>query len=105
VADCIEGTQQIMRSGVETPLNLGSDELVDRDQLVDVIKVAGVRLARHYNRAAPQGVRDRCSDNTLICKKLGWGPQRRSGSGLRGPIAGLPTSWRAIGASGTVFGS
>jgi nucleoside-diphosphate-sugar epimerase len=75
IADCIEGTRRIMDSGVRTPLNLGSDEIVTINQLVDVIEeVAGVRLRRRYNLLAPQGVRGRCSDNTLIRETLGWAP-------------------------------
>lgn len=75
IDDCVYGTQAIMASDVREPINLGSDELVTINQLVDVVEaIAGVRLKRHYNRSAPKGVRGRNSDNTLILERLGWAP-------------------------------
>ena len=64
-----------MASEVADPVNIGSDELVTINQLVDVVEgIAGVRLKRRYNLDAPRGVRGRSSDNTLITQKLGWAP-------------------------------
>jgi GDP-D-mannose 3',5'-epimerase len=76
IDDCIQGTQAIMASDTITfPINLGSSEKVTINQLVDVVEeIAGVRLKRHYNLAAPRGVNGRNSDNTLIRKMLGWEP-------------------------------
>jgi nucleoside-diphosphate-sugar epimerase len=75
IDDCVYGTQAIMASDIESPLNLGSAELVTIDQLVDIVEeIAGLRLRRTYNPNAPQGVRGRNSDNTLIRQKLSWEP-------------------------------
>lgn len=75
VDDCVEGTRRLMSSDVSAPINVGSDELVSVNQLVDVIEeVAGVRLERRYLPEAPMGVRGRSSDNTLIRRELGWAP-------------------------------
>jgi nucleoside-diphosphate-sugar epimerase len=75
IDDCLTGTRRIMSSDVREPLNLGSDELVTIDQLVDIVeKIADVRLKRRYKLDAPKGVRGRNSDNTLIEAKLGWAP-------------------------------
>jgi nucleoside-diphosphate-sugar epimerase len=75
VADCVYGTKAIMDADVEEPINLGSDELVTIDGLVDVVEeIAGVELRRRYDPRAPQGVRGRNSDNTLIRRTLGWAP-------------------------------
>jgi GDP-D-mannose 3',5'-epimerase len=75
IDDCVEGTLRIMRSDVEEPLNLGSDELVSVNQLVDMVQeIAGVSLKRVHDLSAPQGVRGRNSDNTLIREKLDWAP-------------------------------
>jgi nucleoside-diphosphate-sugar epimerase len=75
VDDCIEGTQLLMASDVSEPLNIGSDRLVTVNRLVDIVEeIAGVRLRRRYVPAAPQGVRGRNSDNTLIRERLGWEP-------------------------------
>src|SRR5690606_13449975 len=45
IDDCIKGTELIMHSLVEEPLNLGSDQLVTINQLVDIAEsIAGLRL-------------------------------------------------------------
>jgi nucleoside-diphosphate-sugar epimerase len=73
IDDCVAGTQVLMASEVVEPLNIGSDELVTINQLVDIVEeIAGVRLKRRFNLDAPIGVRGRSSDNTLIKQKLGW---------------------------------
>jgi GDP-D-mannose 3',5'-epimerase len=75
IDDCVRGTQAIMASDIREPINLGSDELVTINQLVDIVEgIAGIKLKRRYNRDAPKGVRGRNSDNTLIKQKLGWAP-------------------------------
>jgi nucleoside-diphosphate-sugar epimerase len=64
-----------LHSNVEEPLNIGSDEMVTINQLVDIVEeIAGVKLQRNYRLDAPIGVRGRNSDNTLIKAKLGWAP-------------------------------
>jgi len=75
VDDCLYGTKRLMASDVVDPLNLGSDELVSINQLVDIVEgVAGIKLQRIYKLDAPKGVRGRNSDNTLIKAMLGWVP-------------------------------
>jgi nucleoside-diphosphate-sugar epimerase len=75
IDDCVAGTQVLMASEVVEPLNIGSDELVTINQLVDIVEgITGVRLKRRFNLDAPTGVRGRSSDNTLIKRKLGWAP-------------------------------
>ena len=84
IGDCLEGTLRIARSDVRDPLNLGSDERVTIDQLVDLVEnIAGVRLKRRYNVEAPKGVRGRNSDNALIKSRLGWAPSTSLAEGLR----------------------
>jgi len=87
IDDCLYGTKAIMASDIIDPLNLGSDELVSINQLVDIVeKIAGVTLKRSYKLDAPKGVRGRNSDNTLIQARLGWAPldraRRRHGENL-----------------------
>jgi nucleoside-diphosphate-sugar epimerase len=75
IDDCIQGTQTIMHSSITEPINLGSDELVTINGLVDIVEdIAGVRLKRTYNLKAPKGVNGRNSDNTRIRTLLGWAP-------------------------------
>lgn len=75
IDDCLHGTQMLLHSDVTEPLNIGSDEMVTINQLVDIVEeIAGVRLKRNYKLEAPKGVRGRNSDNTLIKARLGWAP-------------------------------
>ena len=83
IDDCLKGTQLIMESDVTEPINLGSDELVTVNGLVDIVEaIAGTKLKRRYNLDAPKGVRGRNSDNTLILERLGWAPSIRLEDGL-----------------------
>lgn len=83
IDDCLEGTLKIMNSDILEPINLGSSELVSINQLVDIVEgIAGIKLKRKYNLTAPQGVRGRNSDNTLIQKLLNWEPSISLQDGL-----------------------
>ncbi len=84
IDDCTKGTQMIMESEIHEPLNLGSNELVTINQLVDIVEeIAGVKLQRKYNLNAPKGVNGRNSDNTKILQLLGWEPSIRLREGMR----------------------
>ncbi len=75
VDDCIDGTIKLMGSAVAEPINIGSSELVSINQLVDMAaEIAGIEPIRSHDLSAPQGVRGRNSDNTLIQARLGWEP-------------------------------
>jgi GDP-D-mannose 3', 5'-epimerase len=75
IDDCVEGTLRLTASDVREPLNVGSEQLVTINELVDMVEeIAGISLKRNYNLSAPQGVRGRNSDNTLIEERLGWAP-------------------------------
>jgi len=83
VDDCVYGSQLLAASDVVEPLNIGSSELVSINQLVSIVEdIAGVALDRRYNLDAPQGVRGRNSDNTLIRQRLGWEPSISLRDGL-----------------------
>ena len=84
IDDCLDGTLRLMESDVTEPLNIGSDQLVTINQLVDIVEgMAGVRFTRRYKLDAPKGVRGRNSDNTLVRAKLGWAPSIRLEDGMR----------------------
>ncbi len=83
IDDCLLGTEMIMNSGIDSPINLGSSELVTINQLVDIVEeIAGIRLKRTYNLNAPKGVNGRNSDNSMILDRLGWQPSIRLRDGL-----------------------
>jgi nucleoside-diphosphate-sugar epimerase len=88
IDDCLEGTLRLTASDVREPLNIGSDQLVTINQLVDIAEsIAGITLDRRYRLDAPQGVRGRNSDNTLIRERLGWAPSVSLEDGLAATYA------------------
>jgi nucleoside-diphosphate-sugar epimerase len=83
IDDCIHGTQLIAGADDPEPVNLGSDELVTINEMVDLVEaIAGVKLERHHDLSAPQGVRGRSSDNTEIVRRYGWAPSTTLADGL-----------------------
>jgi len=83
IDDCVEGTIRIMDSNVSEPLNVGSSELVTINELIDAVEeIAGVGVERRNDLGAPQGVRGRNSDNTLIRAALDWAPMIPLAEGL-----------------------
>ena len=83
IDDCLFGTVALTKSDVREPLNIGSDELVTINQLLDIVEdIAGVTLTRRYNLNAPKGVRGRSSDNTRVKQKLGWAPAMKLRDGM-----------------------
>jgi len=83
IDDCLRGTIMLMESDYEEPLNIGSDRLVTIDELADItIKISGKKIEKRYNTSAPQGVRGRNADLTLVKKVLGWEPKVSLEEGL-----------------------
>jgi nucleoside-diphosphate-sugar epimerase len=83
IDDCVYGTERLMWSDVNEPLNVGSSELVSINQMVDIVEgIAGVELERNYLLDAPKGVRGRNSDNTRILELFGWEPSTTLRDGL-----------------------
>jgi GDP-D-mannose 3',5'-epimerase len=49
IDECLEGTLRMMRSGFAGPVNIGSDEMVTIDQLVDIIAgIAGKTIKKRH---------------------------------------------------------
>jgi nucleoside-diphosphate-sugar epimerase len=72
-----------MASDYSEPLNLGTEELVSIDTLVEMVcGVAGKHLLPWHNLNKPQGVRGRNSDNTKLREVLDWEPQTNLLTGL-----------------------
>jgi len=88
IDDCVRGTQSIMGSDIEDPINLGSAELVSINKLVDLVAdIAEIEVERVHDLSAPQGVRGRNSDNTMILDRLGWEPSITLREGLEATYA------------------
>lgn len=98
IDDCVEGIHRIMRSDYPHPLNLGTDELVTINQLVDLVaETAGKHIAKRHDTSKPQGVRGRNSDNSRIQEVLGWGPQMPLKEGLKPTYHWIESELRAAG--------
>lgn len=83
IDECLEGVARLMNSDVEDVLNIGSDEMISINDLVQLIaRIAGKHIILE-NVRGPEGVRGRKSDNTLIKEKLGWAPSATLEDGLR----------------------
>ena len=75
VDDCVKGSQLVLKGDSPVPVNVGSSELVTINQLYTMVEeFAGITCRRTYQLDAPQGVRGRNSDNTLIKEIYGWEP-------------------------------
>ena len=84
IDDCITGIIKIMESDIRVPVNLGSDELVSINQLIDYVsKISNYNIDKKYLLDAPKGVRGRNSDNEFIFKQLSWKPSINLIDGLK----------------------
>jgi hypothetical protein len=98
VDDCVEGIYRIMGSGYPRPLNLGTDELVNIDQLVDsVSEITGKRIIKRHDPSKPQGVRGRNSDNSRLRQVLGWEPEISLRQGLTSTYAWIESELEKTG--------
>jgi len=82
VDECVEGIVRLMESDFSGPVNIGSDEMVTINQLVDIVCDIAQKNATKKHIPGPLGVRGRNSDNRLIRAKLGWTPSRPLMEGL-----------------------
>ena len=83
IDECIEATRRLMDSDFIGPVNIGSEEMVTINQLVDIAaKVSGKEVKRNHIDG-PLGVRGRNSNNDLIREKLGWNYSQTLEEGIR----------------------
>jgi GDP-D-mannose 3',5'-epimerase len=83
IDDAVSATVLLMKSDYDKPINIGSDRLVTINKLADmVIKISGKKISKNYNLNAPQGVRGRNADLTLVKKVLNWQPEVSLEEGL-----------------------
>lgn len=83
IDDCVEGIYRLMRSDYFDPINLGQDRLISINELVSIVaSIAGKNVRCTHDLGAPQGVRGRNSDNTLLRAELNWEPRVSLEEGL-----------------------
>ena len=73
IDDCIDGTLKLFNSDFREPLNIGSDEQVSINQLIDIAeKISGIKVKKNYQLDKPKGVRGRSSNNDKLKEVLQW---------------------------------
>jgi len=73
IDDCIKGTLDVFNSDKYDVFNIGSEEQVSINEMIDKIEeIADFKIKRNYQLDKPKGVRGRSSDNSYVTKKLGW---------------------------------
>ncbi len=83
IDDCVKGTVALMDSDYDKPLNIGSDRMVSVDELADIIiKISSKKITKTYDLSAPEGVKGRNADLTLVKEVLGWEPKVSLEDGL-----------------------
>ena len=85
IDDCIEGTLRLFESNYSEPVNIGSDEQVSINQMIEIIEIiSGIKkLDRVYQLDKPKGVRGRSSNNDLVKKILKWSYKIQLKDGLK----------------------
>lgn len=89
IDECLEGVIRLTRSDFEGPVNIGSEEMVTINQLVDLVSEISGKTILKRHIPGPTGVRGRNSDNRLIKERLGWAPSQTL-------VAGLETTYHWV---------
>lgn len=83
IDDCLDGIQALVKSDFLGPVNIGSEEMITINGLVDMAaSFDGKNLTKNHIEG-PLGVRGRNSDNRLCKEKVGWEPKMRLEEGMR----------------------
>ena len=83
VDECIEATRRLMDSDFMGPVNIGSEEMVTINQLVEIVSRVAEKEVRKIHIDGPLGVRGRNSNNDLIREKLDWDYSMTLEEGIR----------------------
>ncbi len=83
VDECVEATFRLMQSDFMGPVNIGSEEMVTINQLVDITARVAEKEVTKIHIDGPLGVRGRNSNNDLIREKLGWNYSQTLEEGIR----------------------
>ena len=83
IDECIEATRRLMDSDFTGPVNIGSEEMVTINQLVDTVAEVSGKIVNKIHIDGPLGVRGRNSNNDLIRENLGWDYSQSLEEGIR----------------------
>ncbi|MDA9065693.1 NAD-dependent epimerase/dehydratase family protein [Candidatus Pelagibacter sp.] len=83
IDDCIDGMLKVFNSSSSEVFNIGSEEQVSINQMIDIIgDIAQHKVDKNYQLDKPLGVRGRSSDNSYVTEKIGWKPKNSLKEGL-----------------------
>tara|TARA_B100000427_G_scaffold327585_1_gene338667 strand:- start:345 stop:1340 length:996 start_codon:yes stop_codon:yes gene_type:complete len=83
ISDCLEGTKKVFNSESRNIFNVGSEEQVSINQMINMIEeISGHKVKKNYQLDKPKGVRGRSSDNTKIKNEINWEPSIDLKTGL-----------------------
>ena len=83
INDCIEATRRLMNSQVFEPINIGSEEMVSINQLVEIVSKIANKKIKINHIDGPLGVRGRNSENTLVRELLNWDYEYSLSEGIK----------------------
>ena len=83
IDECIEATRRLMDSDFMGPVNIGSEEMVTINQLVDIAAEVSDKIVNKIHIDGPLGVRGRNSNNDIIRKELDWDYSQTLEEGIR----------------------
>ena len=83
IDDCIEATRRLMNSNVNTPINIGSEEMISINNLVKLVSSIDNKNISIKHIDGPLGVRGRNSENSMIREKLNWDYEFRLKEGIK----------------------
>ena len=93
IDECIEAVERLMASDFTEPINIGSEEMVQINQLaqiaidlsgknISIENLQGEAFEKKYGFQVPEGVRGRNSDNKLFRDNIGWEPNYLLAKGM-----------------------
>ena len=84
IDDCIEGTKKLFESNCREPVNIGSEEQVSINQMIEHIEEIGnYKINKKYLLDKPKGVRGRSSNNEFVRKMINWDTKTKLKDGLK----------------------
>ena len=83
IDDCIKGTLDVFNSDSSEVFNIGSEEQVSINQMIEMIEEIGnYPVKKNYQLDKPKGVRGRSSNNDFVTKEIGWKSENSLKEGL-----------------------
>ena len=82
IDECLDAMRKMMESDFMGPMNIGSEEMVTINQLVEIVSDVANKKVDINHIDGPTGVRGRNSDNDLMREKLNWCPSKSLREGI-----------------------